>query len=190
MSTHEGENKDGQRWPTQSDSLTLSFEQLELEHHRKLDDKEITPRGHARLANQLRDDYILLGNPESLNQALRHYEAALEESGREPLLRAWIICNRANLFIHDLPTGRALPGDLAEELSLAQSILGRTLTWRDRKFKTHTLAWIDRTRTKYLSEPTPAEITQEFSIPALRLVGGAAIEGTAVPGPAPEPGAA
>jgi hypothetical protein len=190
MSTPEGENKDGQSWPTQSDSFTLSSEQLELQHHRSLSNAEITSRGHARLANHFRDDYMALGDPDSLGRALHHYEAALSAARHEPLLRAWIICNRANLYVYDLQTGKVLPSDLAEELALAKRTLSRTVTRRGRDFKAHTLEWINATQTAFAGVPETPEDTQDFTAPALRLVGGTAIEGAVLPVPVPGPEAA
>lgn len=189
MSTPEGENKDGCEWPTLDNVVFISPERLALERYKRAYDEQADAHEHAGMANQFRDEYMKRSDAESLGRALHHYKAAMRGAEKEPLLQAWIVCHRANLYIHDLQSGKALLSDLAAELDLAQDLLLHTHTLRHRTFKACTLGWIDQTRAAFIDKPEVSQATQA-DMPNLRLVGGTAIEAAVLSIPEPGPEAA
>lgn len=178
-------------WPTQTDLHAVTTDSSSVfRYPKELDDKEVSPRGHAQWANDFRDNYMQTGDAESLGRALHHYDLALDSIKHEPLLEAWVLCNRLNIYLHDLGSGRVMLADVEEQLDAAYSVAAGAKTVRDAEFRTQTMRWIESTREQIMPTPMTSEDTQEYSFPALRLVGGTAIEGVNGLDSAPEPGAA
>ena len=162
----------------------------EIRHDPEIDDEELTPRGHAKWANRFRDAYISDGDAESLGRALRHYDVALRGTEKEPLMQAWIICHRLNVYLYDLQRGRVALEDVEAELELAYTTAARAKTLRDREFRTNTMLWVQRTRESLRPHAQIAEDTQELRLSGLRLVGGTAVSGAGGLNPEPAPEAA
>lgn len=186
MSTREGENQNPTDWPT-LDNVRLLPTAIDYEN---IAPKEISPMGHAKLADLYRDSYLRTGNGDHHRYALIHYEEAESRSDKEPLLQAWVICSRVYMSWADFERGIVESGDIEEQLNDAYILAAKTKTIDQRGFRLDLMEWISGMR-KMLEVPSDdQEPTQEFRLPVvLQLVGGTAIE-AAGPSSAPEPGAA
>lgn len=143
------------------------------------------PRRCARQANAARDFFMATGQVESLVEAEAFYGAAIRGAIRDkdPLLQAWIMCNRINLLLHEVRNESNIYSlnDLDIALGEAMAVIDSVRTLRDRKFKRETSDWLTQ---RYL-EFSPKRVAR-LAAPALRLAAGTAIEEAA--GQAPELG--